>query len=414
MKRPRTTPVTLLLVLALGASTYAAESAFVYRMAEAPAAATQQPMLTLPESYPVTDQTTSNRDDAQVVERVGVVPYGGGHPDDWLWGLGGSPYRTGPGWMDDWQVGPIWNVSVDGMTLFREDADLAALTAQAQSDGAPGTVDYNEQFDFSGGGRVFATGLLPRDVGYQVQFGYEGVEEWNAAVVFPKVSVAGMTVPPDTVERRSVGYRSSLHSAELNVLPVNHSVWQPYFGFRYVRFGDEISDVTDQSAPPPLLDPDADPVSVDDMSTVFDIKNNLIGFQSGLRYDLWKFSRRFSLQGFLNAGVYLNHIQRTDLMSTTTTTYTADDPLTMDIDETSTTVSSTTSTVSTEPSDVAYLAEASLTGVFRINKSLALRGGYQIVWIEGLRLSDDAYLDTGLDSRSLWFDGWHIGAEYRR
>src|SRR5215216_5799518 len=26
-----------------------------------------------------------------------VQPYGGGHPTDWSWGCGGSPYRTGPG-----------------------------------------------------------------------------------------------------------------------------------------------------------------------------------------------------------------------------------------------------------------------------------------------------------------------------
>jgi hypothetical protein len=191
-------------------------------------------------------------------------------------------------------------------------------------------------------------------------------------------------------------------------------VWQPYFGIRYVRFGDEISDVTDQTAPPPLLMPGDSPESISDMSTLFDIKNNLIGFQTGLRYDVWKLSRRLSLQGYINAGVYYNRIQRTDLMRTTNTTFTADDPLTMDIDETDTTVTTTTSAVQTEPTDIAYLAEASLTGVCRVNESLALRCGYQILWIEGLQLASDAYLNTGVDSRGMWFDGWHAGVEYRR
>lgn len=372
--------------------------------------------LPLPEEYaPESEVPTFGSHDGAETVYGGVTPYGGGHPYDWSWGCGGSPFRTGPGWLDDWKVGPVWNSSVDGMTLFREDVSLAALRDQAVANGAPPTPDYWEQFDFGAGGRVFVTGWMPAYVGYQMQFGYEGVDEWNAAVVFPKVPVPEMgMIPPDTTEQRSVHYSSSLHSAELNVLPGEPTLWRPYFGVRYVRFGDEISEVTDQTAPPPLLMPDDPPLSVSDMSTIFDIKNNLIGFQSGLRYDVWQLSPRISLQGYINAGVYYNHIQRTDLMSTKTTLFTADDSSTMDTDETSTSVSTTTSAVKTEPADIAYLAEASLTGVCRVNESLALRCGYQIVWIDGLRLASDAYLNTDVNSRGLWFDGWHAGIEYRR
>ena len=56
----------------------------------------------------------------------GVRPYGGGHPTDWPWGCGGSPFRTGPGMCDTYRVGPIWNVAVDGMVMKREGTDLAA------------------------------------------------------------------------------------------------------------------------------------------------------------------------------------------------------------------------------------------------------------------------------------------------
>ena len=35
--------------------------------------------------------------------------------DDWHWGCGGSPNRTGPGRCDDWRVGPMWDVVVDGL-----------------------------------------------------------------------------------------------------------------------------------------------------------------------------------------------------------------------------------------------------------------------------------------------------------
>src|SRR5204862_1113420 len=57
----------------------------------------------------------------------GVRPYGGGHPADWSWGCGGSPYRTGPGLCDNWKVGCRWHVTVDGVVLHREATDLVEL-----------------------------------------------------------------------------------------------------------------------------------------------------------------------------------------------------------------------------------------------------------------------------------------------
>ena len=48
-------------------------------------------------------------------------------PRDWPWGCNGSPFRTGPGFCDTWEVGCRWDVAVDGIVMLREDADLAAL-----------------------------------------------------------------------------------------------------------------------------------------------------------------------------------------------------------------------------------------------------------------------------------------------
>ena len=56
----------------------------------------------------------------------------------------------------------------------------------------------SEQFDRGPGGRVYLTGLVPRNVGYQVMAGYEGIEEWNAAIVYPEQP----TFPPFGNRRR--------------------------------------------------------------------------------------------------------------------------------------------------------------------------------------------------------------------
>src|SRR5687767_9733160 len=42
---------------------------------------------------PQEDTTTALEDDSLPTRR-GVQPYGGGGPDDWSWGCGGSPFRT--------------------------------------------------------------------------------------------------------------------------------------------------------------------------------------------------------------------------------------------------------------------------------------------------------------------------------
>ena len=111
-------------------------------------------------------------------------------PDDWMWGCGGWPYANGPGTCDDWKVGPIWDVTVDGMVMTREangSRSLRKLRCSRSPRGDP-DPEVTEQFDRGPGGRVYLTGLVPRNVGYQVMAGYEGIEEWNAAIVFPEAA----------------------------------------------------------------------------------------------------------------------------------------------------------------------------------------------------------------------------------
>jgi len=361
---------------------------------------------------------------------IGPLP-NGQIPDNWMWGCGGSPFRTGPGTCDDWKVGPVWDVSVDAMVLFRDSADLVALHG-AIEDSDPGdmlSTPRETQFGYGGGARAYVMGKIPTWPRYQLQFGYEGIEEWNAALLYPQFDPFANDLPelmnpdftgpvdpegdpeflpnpadPDDVIRatRSLHYRSSFHSAEFNFYRRPPDVWRPFWGIRYLRLKDTITDVNDQFAPPPAMgDPD---VVTTDIADFIDIKNNLVGFQLGLREDMWHCNDRLSLQGFLNAGVYYNHIQFADRRVTTMTTQTPDDSTTL--------ISSNVS--SSEPSDIAYVAEASITGICRLNRCWALRGGYQVLWIDGLRLAEDVYLNDRLDRHDLVLHGWHVGLECRR
>jgi hypothetical protein len=353
----------------------------------------------------------------------------GGHPDDWSWGCGGSPYRTGPGFCDNWKVGCRWETYVDGTVMFREDANLAAIQALTQFNSASPPValpapDVVEQFDHAVGGRISMTGYMPRWSNYNLQAAFEGSEAWNAAIVYPKLSPTpgfapdGIPVgPTESFEQRTVFLRSNLYSGELNFVRLCHPVWRPYCGVRFIKFDDEIRDFIDQEAPLPLIGPAPVDVTEIDRLNSFDIENNMLGFQVGVRRDIWRIGRMFSLQGFANAGVYHNQIKRTNIMSVETVRFVGDDTDTP-ANETGSTGNLVINHDVSDITELAYVAEGSVTAVCRLNRCVALRAGYQVMWINNIHIAEDDFLDDVLNmggqTQSLIFSGWHAGVEYRR
>ena len=356
--------------------------------------------------------------------RRGVRPYGGGHLSDW-WGCGGSPFRTGPGMCDDYRVGPIWNVWVDGMVLRREGTDLQQIWNE--TDDGQGIPELFEQFDYAPGGRLDVVGKHPRCAGYQVHAAMEGVEKWEAVIVYPKQTLVEViednAVTAQLTEQRRVHYTSNLYSGELNILRSCDPVWMPYCGVRYMKFDDELRINDNQEALDPLnvLAPPPFEVLSTDMTNLFDLENNLMGFQIGLRHDFWRPNSRFAIEGFVNGGVYYNKVKYTNLMNTTTTQQFGD-VLAVDEDDPAfdgtTNVVSNTNLDSSDLSEIAYSYEASISAVCRLNKCWAMRAGYQVLWINGLRLADESFLDPDVfldnSTHSMLFQGWHAGIECRR
>ncbi len=458
-----------------------------------------------------------------------VQPYGGGHPSDWSWGCGGSPYRTGPGLCDNWKVGCRWRVTADGIVMTREKANLEGL-ADEMEDNHQGAEDLEDpvfvQFDHGPGGRITFTSQVGRCTGWDVMCAYEGIENWNSSITFEKedfepvfyTPVITTTVTTDTdtnndtdtttetntstnnntttttstttvmtdnmmgtttndtstntqtdtqnqtttqtetntdtdnntetsttteqsyapgptplqpgdpfpegSEQRILHYRSSLNSGELNFVRSCDPVWRPYCGFRYIRFDDQINDFTNQEAQPPVAfagpDPGTGPgqflaVATTDRLNLFDIENNLMGFQVGMLHDSWCVNNRLALDGFVNAGVYYNKIKYSNVMGIFTTQQTADDTSTTAFNEARTDVSSTINNDVRTLSEISYTAEASLSAVCRLNRCWALRAGYQVLWISNVHLAEDAYLHDGeTEGRDLLFHGWHAGIECRR
>jgi hypothetical protein len=363
------------------------------------------------------------------------------------------------------------------MVMTREDADLEALADQMEANHLGLTDLVNpvfEDFGHGAGGRVVFTSQLPHQSCYQMQVAYEGIEAWESSVVFEKqmfepefftatittttttiTTIAGdpiMNPPPvnnttttqttttityapaasiplqpgapfpDAFEQRSLHYRSNYHSGEINFLQGRNPTWRPYCGFRYINFDDEINDFINQEVQPPLPfeGPDNVPpgeflaVASTDRLNLFDIQNNLMGFQIGLINDTWKVNRRLAIEGLVNGGVYYNKIKYSNIMGVFTTQQIADDTSTIAVDESRIDFSDAVIHDAREYSDISYHGEASLTGIVRLNKCWALRAGFQALWIANLHLAEDAFLDGETEGRDLFFHGWHAGIECRR
>jgi hypothetical protein len=203
-------------------------------------------------------------------------------------------------------------------------------------------------------------------------------------------------------------------------LPKSTPVWRPYAGIRFIRLADNIDDRIQQTASGPLPGappdvPSGGPSDTTDQDHWLDIHNNLIGCQLGIRRDLWRLGRRFSLEGFVNFGCYCNLAKQTESTTTTTTETVIIDPIPPAVEPVvETNISSATSRYSVNRTEFATAAEGSLTAVFRLNRCWSMRGGYQLFWLNGVFLADDAFLKTTTRSESLVSQGWHVGLEHRR
>ncbi|QDT74309.1 BBP7 family outer membrane beta-barrel protein [Lacipirellula limnantheis] len=305
------------------------------------------------------------------------------------------PYLTGPGACDNWCVGPHWNVEVDGMALRRTGVDWTPIVDLVGT--APSLLD---QFNYGPGGRIFATAYNDSD--YGVQVGYEGINDYNATALFPQGA-----------DLRSFDYETTFNSIELNILRRTTAPTKLFAGFRYVQVDEDFTDrfVDGKSVPPPANPPDV--LAFVDTSNAFKLENRMIGFQLGALRDAWALNKWLTIEPMGNGGVYYNNFKRENLQDTTTTIVTGDDTGPPVVDG-STSVNYTQFGTSQNFSDITFIGEVGITGVFRFNQCLALRGGYQALVMDGVGEGIDAYLQPGLNGSTVLYHGARFGLEYQR
>jgi len=282
---------------------------------------------------------------------------------------------------------PTW-VAADVLWLQREGPDdymIATDGNQAQ------LRNDNFDFDYEAGVRV-TYGEVVRCV--PVEITYFGTHDWNSAVeldgddnlLAPTAPTGGSFVDADRVE---ANYGSELHSIEVNTLRFDgcNLTWRG--GLRYIDAEEDFAVRAFNDGTPE-----------DSGLLAIGTDNRLLGLQGGATYsygcDGWCFDATGTIGG------YANFAERD---------YLIDDGI----------VPANNLMRETNDIEFAFVGQLQFGITRHLGCGLKLRGGYELMWIEGLALAAEQTGDTtggalpafDVDG-SILYDGGYIGLEWHR
>lgn len=297
------------------------------------------------------------------------------------------PYPAG-GWAS-----PRWfDVSADFVYITRD--ETAASRVDFMSDGPrgfgpPNVVLSTDDLDFDEEPGFRATAAFQIGPSGNIEFTYLGTFHWasSAAVssefdeLYSAFSDFGTNPPPvpgvspggfqdsDAAEFASLGYSSEINSYELSfrrrwMFPNSRVQGSWLAGARYFRLEEEIQNfiVVNYDQPGPI----APFTGGTDFLVATD--NSMTGFQLG--GDLWATVFPGLLIGVDGrGGIYGNRAEQTTFITTASSGGTFVEQL--------------------DTTEAAFVGEANVIGVWRVNQHLSLRGGYQVLYVDGVALAPD-------------------------
>lgn len=229
-----------------------------------------------------------------------------------------------------------------------------------------------------------------------VELRYFGVNDWNAAQG-PVFSPDGFGLPipgfdpgffPLTI---TSAYASSLNSVELNL---RRNVWPGLAlvaGLRYVSMRERLSFFVGDS-------------SLENGTIIgFNANNDLYGFQVGAESTLLQVGKRLRLESALKAGVFANGA-RSSIGANHIGSGGGGDP----------------DVITWWGQDhTAFVGDLNFNAVYQLTEHLALRGGYQLLWLSGVAVAseqihglDFANGDVGTNtSHGTFYHGALVGME---
>ncbi len=269
----------------------------------------------------------------------------------------GEPLTVGCNGNEDgvWDA-PLWTVTADALFLERRDpADVVwaeNVANRAQSFDA-GRFDFGREagLDVSVVRRIGCANAF--------EFRYFGVDGWNATSTMATTPGdllrvnAAVPVFTFTGDSLSAAYASKLHNLEINGLHQLNERLRLLAGFRYVELDEQAAMNLVNSAVP--------------FEYQCATRNRLYGFQLGGQATLWDNCGPFTLDAVSKAGLFNNSAAQDSSYSTSLVTLPANG----------------------RGDHTAFVGEVGVTGTCHVTDHLSLRGGYRLLWINGVALASD-------------------------
>jgi hypothetical protein len=252
--------------------------------------------------------------------------------------------------------------AADAVFLFRDDPDLTAF-------GATFAADFTSVNGIDMGVAPRLQIIGPVDNVWDIEGNYFGVDSWHVA--------ADYDLPGG--DTGTLDFNSQIHSSELNFRHNTRDWLKLLWGFRYVEFAEDL-DFTAPSVGLPAL-------------WHFDTRNFFYGGQIGADVGMLRLFNRLEIAGVIKAGIYDNRvISRQEVI--TVNLFSADDTFLDKFDR------------------AAFIGEGALGATLRFNDHSALRGGYQMMWLEDVSTAINSFTEPR-SHQGLLLHGAYAGLELR-
>ena len=294
-----------------------------------------------------------------------------------------------------------WYVEGDGLFLDRSKSRNIKIVENGTGPPPRGqriTVMTTDALDFDDewGPRIV---IGNRDECRDLEVVYYGFQHWQSTAVAtmgnPEVDVPfdsadfninGVLRPIsdfDGAQRVEAIYASELHNFEANWWATDGRLWQPMVGFRYFDLDEEFD----------LRSTDTNETS----DYLIDAENNLVGLQTGLRYEQPRYGR-FTWNVLGKAGAYVNFASQDTLLR--------DDNNSVLIHH-----------FTPHDEDIAFIGELGVNARYAISKNIELTCGYLLLWVDGVALAPEQldFTTTATSGSTLHndgdavFDGGYVG-----
>jgi hypothetical protein len=279
--------------------------------------------------------------------------------------------------------GCTWTLAADAVIMTRRGGKTSSLLINADESGAELFNSKDFDFNWAAGPRVSVVG---EDIlfGCDLEAAFFGIDGWEAVknitvpdtganfMVFNAPSTAISLVPGDVVTYR---YVSQLRSTEINA---RHPIWERLsvlMGFRYMELHEELASSVNGVE---VLDANVD--------------NHMYGGQIGMNVAFVS-TCRLSIEGVMKVGVLGNYSD-----------------LTMSVID--------SARLGDKRTHTSVMGEIGMMGIFQVTNQLAMRGGYQAMWLDGIAIAGDQVENVTPSSAkpyiggTLFYHGAFAGLEY--